>query len=569
MKSGSVGRADLLDAYWAGGPELQSAVARLLGLEIVVPKPTVPAPEDRPAPAAPVNEPSAPTVAVGPIAFWQAESYTRIEPPRAVDEHEPFDIPSPDEPATDRTQPAPLAFRPLATSAAMLTKLRRVAPFTRISGELDSARVLDHLSRGLFPRSWPRLIRKAWGQSLHVILDNQEHLKPYRLDQQAALEALRRVYPHNGVDVVELDDGAARPRRPLTPRSATYQPPEGDATILALTDLGVLAQGTDQRREPWLELGKLYRERGARPVALIPCEPNCVPPELTRHWIVIPWESRIGSRTAGLSPDEVKQTCRRILTLLSYALRIEPILIREVRRLLVKGGLGAGLEARVWQDPALRGHVYEVAEFDPEEARQLQANFHHETPGIREDVISLIRRCHLHDYEFVWFLERLGLEAETKKLGFADSDLGAAVRWVRRLSVEFQGDARKRDPMSDESLWFRPRLHQDARVAVERKGRRCPAQYLGADQRDQGSTPYRSGPCPRSLARKIDPNLGSRPGGRSPVRAAPQGWRRRNARFRKFARTDARSSRFAQDRASRRLPGRRHCTGVGRRLGKR
>ena len=75
----------------------------------------------------------------------------------------------------------------------------------------------------------------------------------------------------------------------------------------------------------------------------------------------------------------MKRTCRRILTLLSYALRIEPVLIREVRRLLVKGGLGAGLEAQVWQDPALRGQLYEAAEFDPEEARQLQANFDHET----------------------------------------------------------------------------------------------------------------------------------------------------------------------------------------------
>ena len=47
MKSSSVGRADLLDAYRAGGPELQSALARLLGLEVVVRKPSVPAPENR------------------------------------------------------------------------------------------------------------------------------------------------------------------------------------------------------------------------------------------------------------------------------------------------------------------------------------------------------------------------------------------------------------------------------------------------------------------------------------------------------------------------------------------
>ena len=127
------------------------------------------------------------------------------------------------------------------------------------------------------------------------------------------------------------------------------------------------------------------------------------------------------------------------------------MLIREVRRLLINGGLGAGLEARVWQDPALRGQLYQAAEFYPEEARQLQSNFDQETPDIREEVISLIRRCHVHDYEFVWYLERLGLEAETAKLGLPDSDLGAAARWVRRQGA----DAAKLDPISDKSLWFR------------------------------------------------------------------------------------------------------------------
>jgi formylglycine-generating enzyme required for sulfatase activity len=451
MKSGSVGRPDLLDAYRAGGAELQSALARLLGLEIVVPKPTIPFPAKPLAPAVAVLEPSPPTMAVTPIAFWQAATYTRTEAPRDDDESTHVEITPADELTADRILPASLAFRPLASAPAVLTKLRRVSSFTRISGELDAARLLDHLSRGRFPRSLPRLTRKAWGQTVHVILDKHQHLKPYRLDQQAVLQALRRVYPGTGVDVVELSDRATRPHRAGTPQSAAYQPPGPDTTILALSDLGVLAHGIDQPSETWLALGELFRDRRARPIALVPCELNCVPPELTRDWIVIPWESRIASRTAGLSPLEVEQACRRILTLLSYSLRIEPVLIREVRRLLIKGGLGAGLEARVWQDPALRGQLYEAAEFYPEEAHQLQSNFDQETRAMREEVISLIRRCHVHDYEFVWYLERLGLEAETKKAGITDSDLDVAVRWVRRQGV----DDAKLDPMSEKPLWFR------------------------------------------------------------------------------------------------------------------
>ena len=455
MKTGVVGRADLLEAYLAGGPELESAVARLLGMELVIPEPIAVPPEIRPAAAIPIPEPSPPAVAVASIPFWRAETYTRIEPPHEDGETERVELPASDKPTADRPPPAPLAFRPLATSAAVLTKLRRVSSFSRTSGELDVARVVDHLSRGRFPGSLPRRSRKTWGQSIHVVLDEHEHLKPYRQDQRAVFQTLRRVYPRVGVEVVELRKGATQPHRRGTPRSATYQPPEPGTTVLALSDLGALALDRIEPRETWLALGKLYRKRGTRPIALVPCDVVRIPLELTRDWIVIPWESHVASRTAGLSPDEVEQVSRRILTLLSYALRLEPILIREVRRLLVKGRLGAGVEARVWQDPALRGQDYEAAEFHPDKARQLQEHFESEAPDVRREVVSLLRRGHIGEYEFLWFLERLGLEAETAKLEFTDDDLGAAVRWVHEQQYVLEGDAEKRDPTSDESLWFR------------------------------------------------------------------------------------------------------------------
>ena len=363
--------------------------------------------------------------------------------------------PAADEPAADRARLAPLVFRPLATSAAVLTKLRRVSSFSRISGELDVAKAIDHLSRGRFPSSLPRRSRKTWGQSIHVVLDEHKHLKPYRQDQHAVLETLQRVYPRGGVDVVELHDRESQPHRRVAPRFATYQPPEPGATVLALSDLGALALERTAPRETWLALGKYYHDRGSRPIALVPCDVSCIPLELTRDWIVIPWESRVASRAAGLSSEQVEQVSQRVLTLLSYALRLEPILIREVRRLLVKGSLGAGVEARVWQDPALRGQDYEAAEFHPSRAHQLQRLFENEPADVRREVFSLLRRGHIGDHELVWFLERLALEAETTKLELTDVDLGAAVRWVRSQQHVFGGDPEKRDPTSDEALWFR------------------------------------------------------------------------------------------------------------------
>jgi formylglycine-generating enzyme required for sulfatase activity len=453
MKTGTLGRADLLDAYLAGGPELQSVVARLLGMELVIPEPIAVPPEVRVA-AVSTAAPSPPAAPVISIPFWRAATI-RIEPPRREGETEPVEIPAADKPTVDQARPAPLVFRPLATDAVVLTKLRRVSSFSRISGEIDVAKAIDHLSRGRYPSSLPRRLRKTWGQSIHVIVDEHKHLKPYSQDQHAVLETLRRVYPSGGVDVVTLRDWASQPHRHGAPRSATCQPLKPGATILALSDLGALALERSAPRETWLQLGKFYRDRGARPIALVPCDVSCVPLELTRDWIVIPWESRAASRAAGLSPEQVEQVSQRVLTLLSYALRVEPILIREVRRLLVKGSLGAGVEARVWQDPALRGQDYDAAEFHPSRSHQLQRHFENEPADVRREVVSLLRRGHIGDYELVWFLERLALEAETTKLQLTDVDLDAAVRWVRSQQQVFGGAPEKRDPTSDESLWFR------------------------------------------------------------------------------------------------------------------
>jgi hypothetical protein len=456
MRNGVVGRADLLEAYLAGGTALQEVVARLLGMEPATPE-SVDIPSKVRLAADTIPEPLAPPpiVEATSIPFWRAETYSLIEQLSEGEDGEPnrVELALSDKPAAD--QPHPLAFHPLATPAAVLTKLRRVSSFSRTSGEVDVPRVVDQLSRGRFAGIWPRRLRKTWGQSIHVVLDLHEHLTPYRQDQVAVLQTLRRVYPREGVQVADLRDGAIQPHRRGTPRSATYQCPEPGTTVLVLSDLGALALDRIRPRELWLALGRLYRDSGVRPIALVPCDIGCVPVEAMRDWIVIPWESQVASRTAGLSPDQVEQVCRRILTLLSYALRLEPVLIRAARRLLVKGRLGAGVEARVWQDAALRGRHFEAAEFHPDEARKLQQDFEREAPDLRGEVVLLLRSCRIGQFPEVWFLERLALEAETAKLGLPDDDLVNAIRWVREQRNVLQADVENRDSTSDESLWFR------------------------------------------------------------------------------------------------------------------
>ena len=104
-------------------------------------------------------------------------------------------------------------------------------------------------------------------------------------------------------------------------------------------------------------------------------------------------------------------------------------------------------------------------------------------------------------------------------------------------SVEFQGDAAKRDPMSDESLWFRRAFMRMPESPLN--GRAGDALHkiwaLTSATRDQPPVGLDPPAFPRSEDRS-GPGISSR--WEIAWRAAPQGWRRRNARFRKLARAD-------------------------------
>ena len=106
MKTGVVGRADLLEAYLAGGPELQSAVARLLGMELVIPEPIAVPPEIRPAAAIPIPEPSPPAVAVASIPFLAQRRIRGLNRPMRMAKPNEWNSPRPtNRPRIDHHQP--------------------------------------------------------------------------------------------------------------------------------------------------------------------------------------------------------------------------------------------------------------------------------------------------------------------------------------------------------------------------------------------------------------------------------------------------------------------------------
>jgi formylglycine-generating enzyme required for sulfatase activity len=462
MKDVLTGRVDLVRALAAGGAELQEAMARLLGLERLAPEPPetirVVGEENAPVIPAPIAEPPAP-VADAPLApFWYADSFASHSPLVPGDE-----IVSPPEPTEDEEEPA--VHSPLASGAAILTRLRRVSAFSRTSGEPDIERIVEQLSRGHFLEVLPRRSRKSWGQSIQCIVDRHRRLAPYWTDQDEVVRTLSRVYPRDGFQVAILMEGASRPCLCWPRRDDAYQLPEPGTTVVVLGDLGCLDGDGISARESWIERGRRYREHGNRPVALVPCDPSSVPEELTRAWTIIPWESTVASGKAVSSPDEARCVADRIVTLLAFALRVEPWLIREVRRLLPEGHRDAGIESRVWQHEAFQSRHFEAASFRPEAAQELRAKIGDQPAELCRKVYELARRLRRGIYPGVWYAELLGLEGEAAEVGLLKDDLDRATWWFQSQ----RGIVKRGGPEGDQATWFRRVLPQLPRSAYQGK----------------------------------------------------------------------------------------------------
>jgi formylglycine-generating enzyme required for sulfatase activity len=466
MKDVLTGRVDLVRALESGGGELQEAVARLLGLEHLPPEPPetirVVGEESPSFIPAPMAEPPVLIADTPLVPFWYADSFAIHGPlvPGAK-------IVSPPERPEDIAETA--VHSSLASGAAILTRLRRVAAFSRTSGEPDVERMIDQLSRGRFLDVLPRRSRKSWGQSVQVIVDRHRHLAPYWTDQDDAVHSLSRLYPRDGFQVAVLREGASDPCLCWPRREDGYVWPEPGTSVVVLGDLGCLAGEGIRARELWIERGRRYREHGNRPVALVPCDPATVPEELTRDWTIIPWETPVESRNAALGVEEAGQVAEQILTLLSFAFRVEPGLIREVRRMLPEGRRDAGIESRVWQHEAFQSRHFEAASFRPEAAQERRARAGDQPADLRRKVYELARRLRQGIYPGVWYAELLGLEGESAEVGLTANALEQAAWWFDEQRRFLQESGAGEDPTSDDATWFRRVLPRLSRLAYQGK----------------------------------------------------------------------------------------------------
>ncbi len=362
------GRADLVRARRSGDPELEEYLAGLLGYQLVAPEP--PRIELR---AAGIAVATGTAVALAStsasvthgIPFWQATHFNVRVRPSAETGGIAVEAAPPKERSMKKRErkPVDLSFMPLSSSTSLLTRLRAATPTQAISGEIDVDRIVEEWGRGRFLAALPRSSRKSWGRSVQVFVDRSRRLIPYWEDQTRAYQAIRDIYPPEGFSKVVLPEGRFEPSSmQIGGRTVDYQPPLPGSAVVALSDLGRWRPEGSGLVDLWAERGRSLRDMEVTPLAIVPCRRAACPKELGRYWTILPWETGADVDAPALSDQETKAVVQQILTLLSFTLRIEPQLIRFVRRLLSAGRGEPGIESRVWQHEAFGDPHCEAAE---------------------------------------------------------------------------------------------------------------------------------------------------------------------------------------------------------------
>ena len=412
MTSTLAGRADLLHALAADDPQLVAAMAELLGYR-KEPERELLSPVLQTEAAELPTENTTQTIYVpANVPFWRIESFEAVAPVAI-----PQLAPALATLAADE-QPA-VAVHPscLAPQAAVLTQLRRAVALRRDRHEVDVEAVVEHLGRGRLLDRLPYRQQRAWGENLYIVAQRTRRLVPYWHDQSDLVTSLRRVFPASGLRYELVEDD---------PPSILLGP---GTVVLVLGDLGCLAERGERLRTlwgQWGQWGQELRAQGVTPVALVPVAPKDIPSELSRVWTILLWGAASGAVSS------TNETVQRLLSLCSLTVRLEPGLLRAVRRLLPEGRSDPGLEARVWQDTAIASRSVVAALWHPQERLRLLARCAEEPEPLRRAVLELIRAWH-RGLPPVWYSEIIDLDTQLRQAAISSAEWEAAVSYFSEI----------------------------------------------------------------------------------------------------------------------------------------
>ncbi len=484
----AAGRADLLRALGTGGENCLAAVAHLLGYRHqprhsqaaeprvaagFSPGPAAVLPfTSTPAPAAPTPAP----VRFAPIAYWRPEA---VEYAASGNDPEPLPDGTPlltheylrSPPGVQPPLPLPIVPWP-----HLWRRLGAGLRTARLRREIDTRTLVDRWARGEAPGQLPRLSGLALGRVV-LIVDRSPRLIPFWDDQEQLVDELARRLGAMSLRLLPVPAGSGQGELPAL---------AGDEVVLAVSDLGFFGGVAEQAA--WARLGRGLLRAGGRLRALVPCPATRWQRAVAESWSAIDWGAPTGAADRGrVTDEELTARCDQLLRLLSPAIRIEPGLLREVRRLLPEADLGS--EADVWTDPRVDGSSSVAMTLDPPSARRwrdelaklgkeqlgrvataLLAWHRALPPELRAEEVTNLLACgispqQLGEEKMHEACEVFRRSAATLGPGQAESEWGPAVdAWLRRFMSRVSPQA-----------WHHQALRQPLQRAITALRRRNPA----------------------------------------------------------------------------------------------
>ncbi len=426
-------RADLLRALSSPNPAGARQVAQQLGLEL----PQLPKRPDEPA----LSRGEADVAEASSVESREPEPqrseeafFVRMESVEFADE--PIQLPE----AIEQPAPRPIApelpTSPMCTWPRLWRRLRPALQRTRISSELDVDQAVARLSRAEFMQRYPRKQRRVMPRRVQVIIDRDVKLIPMWADQDFAARQLRRVLGRQRVEEYWLEAGAP-------PARAGFGLGSGQ-TSLVLSDLGALHSGV--AAQEWCQAIRALCTQGPGPVLLSPVHRVAgVGPSAC-----LPWD------LSGAERQRAKTLVERLLVLVSPAIRVEPGLLREVRRQCLKTA-GVHTELLAWNHPHVLGTWSVAMAILPEHLQHCRSQFLELPMAEQQRALELLHEWHESLWEEIWYEELLSMWALALERG---RRLPVPPSWIDAARAYFewasQEEVVKADALDDgKPAWIR------------------------------------------------------------------------------------------------------------------
>lgn len=249
-------------------------------------------------------------------------------------------------------------YEDLVPKARLLPALKRYLAGNRTRG-LDVPLLVKQLAEQQLPRHLPRRQLKTWHPQWVVVLDFAKRLWPYRQDMHQLAEHLLHACGQSGVSIRIINHGPLqdwtdwveeqRAGGALPAKHTWCMPPAG-TPVLLVSDLGLLEGTESSSRLAWQGFIRQLLKSQIRLLALLPLGAEQLDGGLHNNLPLLRWspDARIRPERALGKGQAKPEGLLDLLAMAAVTRRVDPPLLRAMRRLNPKAPLNAGLEGAFW-----------------------------------------------------------------------------------------------------------------------------------------------------------------------------------------------------------------------------